>query len=561
MSRINLDMSLVERARRAARHIADGIEPEIAANTTTTIERTVLRLLGLNGVDEDGVPLPNVIVERAQAAGLLGDGIAYWIGSAMVHEGQSASEVAKRVARGDLRLEDIHPADEKAVREAVEAEAVRMCAYIRGRRLERERLIEELDTAEPPYIYVIVATGNIYEDVTQAKAAAKCGADIIAVIRSTAQSLLDYVPYGPTTEGYGGTYATQANFRIMRQALDEVSRECGRYIRLVNYCSGLCMPEIAAMGAMERLDMMLNDAMYGILFRDINMRRTFIDQRFSRMINAYAGVVINTGEDNYLTTADAYEHAHTVLASQFINEELALRSGLRPEQIGLGHAFQMNPDMTDGFLYELAQAEMARAIFPDAPLKYMPPTKYMTGNIFKGHLMDAMFNLAGIISGQTIQLVGVLTEHIHTPFLQDRYLAIENARYVMNNARHLGCEISYRAGGKMEERANEVLTRATAMLEQVAEIGLMSAISQGMFAGVKRDPRGGRGLDGVVRKRDGYYNPFPALLMKELSSPGFAPRLWRARAQAQSHTQAQSHAHAHAQARAQAQTAAEGGCR
>ena len=43
--------------------------------------------------------------------------------------------------------------------------------------------------------------------------------------------------------------------------------DLGRYVRLVNYCSGLCMPEIAAMGALERLDMMLNDAMYGVLFK------------------------------------------------------------------------------------------------------------------------------------------------------------------------------------------------------------------------------------------------------------------------------------------------------
>jgi beta-lysine 5,6-aminomutase alpha subunit len=58
---------------------------------------------------------------------------------------------------------------------------------------------------------------------------------------------LDYVPYGPTTEDFGGTYATQANFHLMRYALDEMSRELERYIRLTNYCSGLCMPEIAAM--------------------------------------------------------------------------------------------------------------------------------------------------------------------------------------------------------------------------------------------------------------------------------------------------------------------------
>jgi len=62
-----------------------------------------------------------------------------------------------------------------------------------------------------------VATGNIYEDIRQARAAARQGADIIAVIRSTGQSLLDYVPYGATTEGFGGTCATQENFRLMRQ--------------------------------------------------------------------------------------------------------------------------------------------------------------------------------------------------------------------------------------------------------------------------------------------------------------------------------------------------------
>ena len=120
--------------------------------------------------------------------------------------------------------------------------------------------------------------------------------------------------------------ATQENFRIMRKALDDVGVELGRYIRLCNYCSGLCMPEIAAMGALERLDMMLNDALYGILFRDINMKRTLVDQFFSRIINGFAGVIINTGEDNYLTTADAIEEAHTVLASQFINEQICIDS-------------------------------------------------------------------------------------------------------------------------------------------------------------------------------------------------------------------------------------------
>jgi beta-lysine 5,6-aminomutase alpha subunit len=332
------------------------------------------------------------------------------------------------------------------------------------------------------------------------------------VIRSTGQSLLDYVPEGATTEGFAGTFATQENFHLMRTALDDVSRELGRYVRLTNYASGLCMPEIAALAAMERLDMMLNDCMYGIIFRDINMQRTFVDQHFSRMIHALAGIIINTGEDNYLTTANAIESAHTVLASQLLNERLAREAGLPPEQMGLGHAFEIDPDEPDQIMLEIAHAQLIRECFPDAPLKYMPPTKHMTGNIFQGFLYNGMFNLVGALTGQDIILLGMMTEGVHTPFLSDRDLALENARYLFAGAGALAGEISFRPGGDVERRAAQVLEETRLMLRKVADIGMFAAIEAGMFADTVRTRTGGKGLDGVIAKADGYANPlFDAL--------------------------------------------------
>ena len=257
------------------------------------------------------------------------------------------------------------------------------------------------------------------------------------MIRSTGQSLLDFVPEGATREGFAGTYATQENFRLMRAALDETSKELGRYVRLTNYASGLCMPEIAALAGLERLDMMLNDSMYGILFRDINPIRTFVDQRFSRQVHARAGIIINTGEDNYLTTADAVEAAHTVTTSQLLNEYFAKEAGLEDWQLGLGHAFEIDPDVPDSFRLELAHAMLARDLFPDAPLKWMPPTRHMTGDVFRGYLLDGFFNLVGALTGQGILLVGMMTEAVVTPWLSDRDLALQNVRYVMNAAGNL----------------------------------------------------------------------------------------------------------------------------
>lgn len=513
-SKVGIDFSKVEQARGAARAIAEDVQTFVDEYTTVAVERTLCRFVGIDGVDGNQVPLPNVVVEHLVEENALSNGALFYLASAMVATGKEPQEIAEEVSDGKIKLTQFPAASEQEVADILAPYIKAGMERIAARRDRREKFIKEVGEGPQPYLYVIVATGNIYEDVVQAQAAARQGADIIAVIRTTGQSLLDYVPYGATTEGFGGTYATQENFRIMRKALDEVGEEVGRYIRLCNYCSGLCMPEIAIMGAFEGLDVMLNDALYGILFRDINMKRTIVDQYTSRVINGFAGVIINTGEDNYLTTADALEEAHTVLASDFINEQFALKAGIPEEQMGLGHAFEMDPAVENGFLYELAQAQMTREIFPKAPLKYMPPTKFMTGNIFRGHIQDALFNMIGIWTHQGLQLLGMPTEAIHTPFMSDRYLSIENARYIFNNMKSIGDDVEFKENGIMQTRAKNVLEKALTLLQDIQEEGLFIALSKGIFADIKRPQDGGKGLDGVKRKGERYYNPILEL-MKE----------------------------------------------
>ncbi|RHV97064.1 lysine 5,6-aminomutase subunit alpha [Culturomica massiliensis] len=511
-SKLGLDFKKVGHAKELARKIADGVQGFVEQYTTVAVERTLCRLLGIDGVDANTVPLPNVLVSELKEKGVLGQGVLFFLGNAIISTGKDPQEIAEAVGEGELDITRLPFHSAEKIQKALEPYVASTIERISKRKQKRAAYLENLGEGPKPYLYVIVATGNIYEDVVQAQAAARQGADIIAVIRTTGQSLLDYVPYGATTEGFGGTFATQENFRIMRKALDEVGEEVGRYIRLCNYCSGLCMPEIAAMGALEGLDVMLNDALYGILFRDINMQRTLVDQYMSRVINGFAGVIINTGEDNYLTTADAVEQAHTVLASDLINEQLALLAGLPEEQMGLGHAFEMDPELENGFLLELAQAQMIREIFPRATLKYMPPTKFMTGNIFRGHIQDALFNMVGIWTSQGIQLLGMPTEAIHTPFMSDRYLSIENARYIFNNMRNIGDEIEYKKDGIIRKRAAEVLDKAIALLKEMETEGLFTALEKGIFADVKRPRNGGKGLDGVTEKGGNYYNPFVKIM-------------------------------------------------
>ncbi len=519
---LDLDSASVTRARTLARQIATETQDKLADHSTLAIERTVLRLFGVTGATADGEPLANRVVLDLHTAGLLTAGVARPFCRAMTLTGLDAQALAQAVADGrvDLRAHadrlDVVP----AVRHVGETLAQAGVARILARRHERTALIGRLGQGMQPLKYVIVASGNIHEDVVQARVAARQGADVIAVIRSTGQSLLDYVPEGETTEGFGGTFATQANFALMRRALDDVGAELGRYIRLCNYASGLCMPEIAAIGALERLDMMLNDALYGILFRDINMQRTLCDQRVSRRISALAGLIINTGEDNYLTTADAVDAAHTVVASTLINEALARQAGLQTDQLGLGHAMEIDPSLPDALLLEIAHAALIRHLFPGAPLKYMPPTKHMTGNVWRGHVQDALFNLVGVLTGQGIQLLGMMTEAMHTPHIHDRYLALESAQLVFGGAMGLGSELRVEPGGKLEARARHVLAEALVLLEHMARDGLMASLARGTFADIARSPSGGRGLEGVFVKDAAYWDPTADAITHALVAQG-----------------------------------------
>lgn len=507
MLNVPMDPQKVARCRELAASVADDVQAYIDAHTSVGVERTILRAYGVTGVDDQGAPLVNLAVERYAKAGLLGRGISFFLGRALLDGAKDPQEAAERLAYGpELDRGEGGPSIARIL-EALAPHTREAIDRVDRAKDEREANKKNIAPGPAPLKYVIVATGNIYDDAVQAKAAAYAGADIVAVIRATAQSLLDYVPDGPTTEGYGGTFATQENFKIIRKATDEASAAYGRYIHQTNYSSGLCMAEIAWMGAVERLDMLLNDAMYGILFRDINPCRNFVDQYVARRFIARAGIVINTGEDNYLTTADAIEKAHTVLASQFVNEAFAKRAGVATTQMGLGHAFEIDPWVENSFLLELAQAQLVRQIFPEHPIKWMPPTKHKTGDIFQSHVHDAMFSLVGTMTHQSIELLGMFSEAVHNPMLMDRYLSLKATKYVFNTAKSLGDELQIKPDGFMAKRAIAVLDDALELLTNVERDSIWTAIENGAFADVKRSRTGGKGYAGVFSRAEDYVNP------------------------------------------------------
>jgi len=148
-----------------------------------------------------------------------------------------------------------------------------------------------------------------------------------------------------------------------------------------------------------------------------------------------------------------------------------------------------------------------RQIFDRHPIKWMPPTKHKTGDIFFAHVHDALFDLVGVTTKQSIELLGMFSEAVHNPLLMDRYLALKATRYVHEACRHLGDEIEFKSSGVVAARATQVLDEALSLLEEVERESLWEAIGRGAFADVKRTRTGGKGYEGVVARSADYVNP------------------------------------------------------
>src|SRR3974390_1461818 len=144
----------------------------------------------------------------------------------------------------------------------------------------------------------------------------------------------------------------------------------------------------------------------------------------------------------------------------------------------------------------------------------MPPTKHKTGDIFFAHVHDAMFDLVGITTKQSIELLGMISEAVHNPLLMDRYLALKATRYVYGAAKHLGDEIEFKKDGIVGRRAVQALNEAPALLEDVKRDGIWDAIGRGAFADVKRTRTGGKGYAGVLERAKEYVNPLLDALEK-----------------------------------------------
>src|SRR5690348_17321900 len=133
---LRIDRDTVAKCRDLAAAIVSPVSDFIAAHSTVSVERSVLRLLGVDGVGPEEVPLPNLIVDalspedRARGAALA-------FGRALAQTGLEPKKLGEQIGAGALDLNQFADVPDEAARAVAGNFAKRSLDHIAARREER----------------------------------------------------------------------------------------------------------------------------------------------------------------------------------------------------------------------------------------------------------------------------------------------------------------------------------------------------------------------------------------------------------------------------------------
>ena len=160
----------------------------------------------------------------------------------------------------------------------------------------------DIDPQPDCVITTEIASGRFEDDIRRMRMAAWHGADHLMVIRTAGQSHMDGLLEG-TPEGVGGIAVTRKQVRATRKAIDLIEDEVGRPINFHSYVSGVAGPEMAVMFAEEGVNGAHQDPQYNVLYRNINMYRSFVDAAVAKHVMASVRMAQIDGAHNANATA------------------------------------------------------------------------------------------------------------------------------------------------------------------------------------------------------------------------------------------------------------------
>ncbi len=366
-----------------------------------------------------------------------------------------------------------------------------------------------------------IASGRFEDDIRRMRMAAYHGADHVMVIRTAGQSHFDGLLEG-TPQGVGGIPVTRKQLRAQRRALDLIEEEVGRPINYHSYVSGVAGPEIAVLFTEEGVNGAHQDPQYNVLYRNINMIRSFVDAAESKKVLAYANMAQIDGAHNANATArDAWKVMPELLVQHAINSVFSEKIGIKPENIALSTvppAASPTPDLKLNLPYAVA----LREFFDKYKMRAQMNTKYMDSSTREATVTHVLNLLVSRLTSADIQSTITPDEGRNVPWHIYNIEALDTAKQALVGMDDILGMLDLKTDGYLYEKKREIQERAILMMEEIIEMGgYFKAVEAGMFVdsgeypernadGISREIDGGVGKNSVIARDEDYMAPVTA---------------------------------------------------
>jgi D-ornithine 4,5-aminomutase subunit beta len=374
---------------------------------------------------------------------------------------------------------------------------------------------------DPQCVCVItteIASGRFEDDLRRMRMAAWHGADHIMVIRTTGQSHIDGLIEG-TPEGIGGIPITRKQIRATRKALDAIEDEVGRPINFHSYVSGLAGPEMAVLFAEEGVNGAHQDPQYNVLYRDVNMHRSFVDAAEAKRVLSDAGLLQLDGAHNANATAkQAWKVTPELFVQHAINTAFSRAVGMPPAQIALSTVPPTAPPAPKLRL-DLPYAVALRELFEGYRFRAQQNTRYIEADTREATVTHVLDTLLSKLTSADVQSTITPDEGRNIPWHYNNVAGVETARQTFMGLDGLDELIELKDDGPLRTQVRELKERAVLFLEEILDDGgYYAAVNAGQFVdsgyfperkgdGIVRAPSTGDGAQTVVARTADYGAP------------------------------------------------------
>ena len=384
--------------------------------------------------------------------------------------------------------------------------------------LPAAKYFEGIDPQPSCVVTTEIASGRFEDDIRRMRMAAWHGADHLMVIRTTGQSHIDGLMEG-TPEGIGGVPITRKQIRASRKACDQIEAEVGRPINFHSYVSGVAGPEVAVLFAEEGVNGAHQDPQYNVLYRNINMYRSFVDAAEAKKVMTGARIFQIDGAHNANATAKAGWLVMSELMVQHgINCAFSVAVGMDKDLIGLS---TVPPDAPPApkLWYDLPYAVALRDFFSEYKMRAQQNTRYIEADIEEAVRTHTIDTLISMLTSADIQSTITPDEGRNVPWHYNNIRGVQTVKQTWAALDGIKELLSLNHTGPLGEMVRDIKERAVAFLEEVVETGgYFAAVEKGFFVdsakyperngdGIARDGKGGVGAGTIIPRDPDYYAP------------------------------------------------------